>query len=115
MSVTSLCNRVLQLQRPTFTDARGVQGPSVYTVVSGAEEVPCSIQPARPNTVELYRQRRMQVSHSVYFDYDWKVYLGDRFVEIDSGRVFVVLGWHNSLELDDCWVADCDEQRVPLA
>ncbi len=119
MSVASLCNLEATLQRPTITEGRsGGQGPTIFTTVPNSVDAPCSIQPASASTQMRYMQRQMVVTHTMYFDWDWKVFLGDRWVMQDFStggqRAFIVRGWYNSLELSDAWVADVEETRVPL-
>lgn len=123
MSVLQGCYQLVTLQHPTIVQgARGGQNPSNWMNDDDAVEVPCSIQPASASRMLRYMQMKMQVSHTLYFEYPYNVFLGDRWKLIDEnfqlgtllGRIFVVRGWKNASEQDDVWECDCEEQRVPL-
>jgi hypothetical protein len=114
MSIESLMDQVVTLYRGGIRqDATGGQGASAFAQDKDAVNVACSIQPASASTQLRYMQRRMTVSHTLYFDADWKPTLADKWVRSPQGNVYVVRGWYNSLEFDDCWVCDCEELPVP--
>ncbi len=114
MSTLTLCVNTASLYRQQPQDGtQGGQAPSVFAPDQSAWYAPCSIQPSSASTQMRYMQLNMIVSHTLYFATDYQPFLGDKWVTGD-GREFIVRGWYNSLELDDAWVCDCEEYRVPL-
>lgn len=113
MSVTDMLDHVATLQRQAISQGgSGGQLPNVYTDDANAVNVGVNIQPANGGTVFRYAQRRMVVTHTLYFDDDWQARVGNRWVT-DGGKVYKVKGWYNSLEHDDAWVCDCELIDVP--
>lgn len=114
MSLDTLCDRIVSLDRMTPTQSGlYAEGPPVYTPDGSVNQVPVSIQPASASTRLMYMQRNMRVTHSLYFDRNWNPNTRDRWV-LSEGirtRYFIVNGWYESLEINDTWTCDCEEQK----
>lgn len=114
MSVISLCNLQVSLWRGTTVQGQsGGQAPTTFTEDSSAIDIPCSVQPANAATMLRYAQRQAIVTSTLYFDFDYAPTVGIDQWRSDGGRIFKIKGWYNSLELDDAWVCDCEETRLP--
>ncbi len=75
-----------------------VRGKTKYSCE--AKDVSCSVQEASASTIEMYRQRKMNVDTTIYFDDDIEPQVTDRFEVTDSrGKTyaFLVQGFHQSL------------------
>lgn len=64
-------------------------------------------QPASANTIDLYRRREIEVTHTVYFASDPELASGDRLLV--AGRVLAVQGVRNEAEMSRLWCADARE------
>ncbi|HEX4794946.1 MAG TPA: hypothetical protein VH370_14190 [Humisphaera sp.] len=92
MSLNSLLDQSLSLQRPAFTtDASGGSSRSFSTLLAN---IPCAVSPARAAIVADYARRDMIVDHHVYTTADLDklisggVRLGDRLTD---GSVFYLI------------------------
>lgn len=118
MSLDALMDNLASLERLTPTQTgMYAEGTPQYTPDGSADQVPCSIQPASASTRLQYMQRQMRVTHTLYFDRDWNPQPRDRWVCYDSSgrtRYFVISGWYESLEINDTWTCDAEEQKPKL-
>ena len=79
------------LKRPTIgrDNMQGVtQDP--FVVVPGAVNIPCSVQQASARVQELYAQRNIFVTTTIYFPVDPKCEVNDRFEAVDRTGVMSI-------------------------
>ena len=107
----SLIPQILTMyRRTTVQGLTGAENAPTYQPDVDAWEVPGSIQPANARTQIDYAQRNMRVTHSLYFDWDWSPRILDQWRDVDTGKVFIVQGWYESIEINDSWTCDCEQQ-----
>jgi hypothetical protein len=85
MSISSLLDRKLSIQRPTIT--RDASGGAARTFATILANVPCAIAPATAKIASDYARRDMVVDHHVYTTTNLDtampagLQLGDRFAD----------------------------------
>lgn len=95
MSLSSLLNRTITIQRRVITkDSHGGQSRT-WDPISGAEGIKAAIQPASSSVKSRYAQRLINITHNIYLDRDTGVANGDRVVDSD-GTIYVVRGFGDS-------------------
>lgn len=74
----------------TSQDPFVLRGKTKY--VCTAKDVSCSVQQMSASTIEMYRQKKMDVNTTIYFDEDIDPQVTDRFEVTDSrGKTFAFL------------------------
>lgn len=79
------------LKRPTIArdSTQGVtQDP--FVTVTGSVNIPCSVQQASARTQELYAQRNIFVTTTIYFPLDPQSQVNDRFEATDRTGVMSI-------------------------
>ena len=117
MSLASLLNTLVTLQRPAIT--KDTSGGSVrsFQDVSGVVEVIAAVQPASHREKQTFAARQLFISHVVYFDADRDVRRGDRIFHpatagSESGKYYVVLSYHNQAGRGRVFAAYVREQMA---
>lgn len=88
MSLYSLMESYGTLKRPTIgrDTTQGVT-QSPFVNVSGSVNIPCSVQQASGRTQEIYAQRNIFVTTTLYFPRDPHCQVNDRFEATDRTGV----------------------------
>lgn len=109
MSLLSMCNDTITLQRQTRNKDAAGGWVSTWADVSGMTDIPADIQPAESRTVVAYSQQQMMVSHTIFLSQDITAKATDRITS--GGRYFKVHGYTPPGSRDE-WPAkaDCQEE-----
>jgi head-tail adaptor len=110
LSLASLLNKVVTVQRPIVTKDASGGATRNFADVDGQAEVPCSIQPVSDQERIRFASRQLQVTHSVYFARDLDLERADVLYEPATERTFVVTSWQNQAGRDRVWRATVREQ-----
>lgn len=110
MSLASLMNTSVAVQRKTATrDSSGGQVEN-FATVDGLDSLPALIQPTDGKAQRTLGQRQVFLSHHIYLASRYDVRRGDRLYEAANDRYFLVHGFENMAGQSRGWRVDCVEQ-----
>jgi head-tail adaptor len=105
--LSNLLNHTVTVNRPTDTpDTSGGISESFSAVYSN---IPANIQPVSASWLIQYAQRKIDVSHSVYFNQALTINTGDQIAY--GSRTLLVKGVRDLIELGRVVVVDCLELK----
>lgn len=110
MSLLSLCNTEVDVQRKSPShDASGGQSEG-YAAVAGLTGLPANIQPRGGRVVRTLGQRHVLYTHAIYLASDYDIRNGDRVYEPSTGRYFLVIDAADMAGRGQAWRLDVTEQ-----
>lgn len=95
----------VDVQRPTYS--KGTSGGIKESWSTVYDDKPANVQPVSASWLVQYAQRKIDVSHTVYFDSNPTIQVGDRIVY--GSRNLLVKGVRDLIELDRVLAVDCLE------
>jgi hypothetical protein len=103
--LANLQPHTITVNRPTPT--KGTSGAEKDTYSAVYSSLPCFVQPVSASWQILYSQRKIEVTHSVYFNQALTIKTGDQLAF--GTRTFLVKGVRNLLERGLVTVVDAQE------
>lgn len=95
----------VNVNRPT--PGKSANGAVTNTYAAAYTNLACQVQPVKAQWLLMYQQRKIEISHSVYFGSNPTVKNGDQIVF--GSRTFLVQGIRDLTEQGKVKVVDCLE------
>ena len=112
---TTMMESIGSLQRPAIGQDSVGGTTQAYGPVTGAQNIPCSVQPATASVILVYAQREQNVSVRIFLTQDIGARVNDKFLVVDNRtgvtRRYLVQGFAQNLlqRLQSPYFIDCQE------
>ncbi len=103
--LANLMTSLVMVNRPT--PIRGTSGAQKNTFTAVYTGLPCSVQPVTASWMIQYSQRKIDVSHSLYFNSNPTILIADQIAF--GSKTFLVQGIRDLISLSKVLVVDCLE------
>ncbi len=114
MSLSSLLNKSVTVQRPSITQDASAGSVRSFQDLADASEVPAAIQPISYRERMQFGGRQLFITHVVYFDQDYGVKRGDIVKDLTTEPVktYIVLSYQNQAGQDFLYAVYAREQML---